>query len=148
MSKTNGRKSNVPVQLGVFSSSDMRVSSCELAHMSGKNRVDGLRQAKCRRVYGRRFLTHNKSQSISINTIIIAALGLAVLVVLFVVFTGRFGKFGEGVRESSLTCEKGGKAVGYSQGFSRSIKDCGSGETPIPGRYEDFRETDTTCCCS
>ena len=54
----------------------------------------------------------SKAQSISINTIIIAAIGLAVLVVLFVVFTGRFAKFGEGVKESALTCEKGCKAVG------------------------------------
>ena len=87
----------------------------------------------------------NKSQSISINTIIIAALGLAVLVVLFVVFTGRFSKFGEGVKESSLTCDKGCKAVGYSQGFSRPGG--GTGETQIPGRFEDTKEKET-CWCS
>ena len=158
MPMTNERKSNVPVQLGAFSSSDMRVSSDiasevelrkshELAHMSGKNRADGLRQATCRRVYDRRFLTHKKSQSISINTIIIAALGLAVLVVLFVVFTGRFSKFGEGVKESSLTCEKGCQTVGYKQGFYRPNNREGVGETCIPGKYEDVPEGQV-CCCS
>ena len=132
MSKTNGRKSNVPVQLGVFPS-------------TLKNHSIGLRQAKCRSVYSRGFLTSKKAQSISINTIIIAAIGLAVLVVLFVVFTGRFSKFGEGVRESSLTCEKGCKTVGYAQGFSRGGG--GAGETQIPGRFEDTKEGET-CWCS
>ena len=88
-----------------------------------------------------------KGQSISINTIIIAALGLAVLVVLFVVFTGRFGKFGEGVKESSLTCDKGCKAVGYNQGFYRGKGAEGVGETCIPGKYEDVPENQV-CCCS
>ena len=88
----------------------------------------------------------SKAQSISINTIIIAAIGLAVLVVLFVVFTGRFSKFGEGVKESSLTCDRGCKAVGYTQGFSilgRGV----TGETQIPGRFEDAKEGET-CWCS
>lgn len=89
---------------------------------------------------------HKKGQSISINTIIIAAIGLAVLVVLFVVFTGRFSKFGEGVKESSLTCDKGCKAVGYTQGFSRPGRGV-TGETQIPGRFEDAKEGET-CWCS
>ncbi|MBI2124891.1 hypothetical protein HYT92_03810 [Candidatus Pacearchaeota archaeon] len=89
----------------------------------------------------------HKAQSISINTIIIAAIGLAVLIVLFVIFTGRFGKFGEGVKESSLTCDKGCRAVGYTQGYPRRGT-CGSGETSIPGRFEDFKEGDNACCCS
>ena len=91
---------------------------------------------------------HKKAQSISINTIIIAAIGLAVLVVLFVVFTGRFSKFGEGVKESSLTCDKGCKAVGYKQGFPRiRVGGEGVGETCIPGKYEDLPEGQV-CCCS
>ena len=90
----------------------------------------------------------SKAQSISINTIIIAAIGLAVLVVLFVVFTGRFAKFGEGVKESALTCEKGCKAVGYSQGFHRGAGGGeAAGETCIPGKYEDTPEGQV-CCCS
>ena len=90
---------------------------------------------------------NKKAQSISINTIIIAALGLAVLIVLFVVFTGRFGKFGEGVKESSLTCEKGCKAVGYTQGFYRGKGGEAAGETCISGKYEDVPEGQV-CCCS
>jgi len=41
----------------------------------------------------------------SINTIIIAVLGLIVLVVLIVIFTGQTGKFTKGTTESSaITC--------------------------------------------
>jgi len=88
-----------------------------------------------------------KAQSISINTIIIAALALAVLIVLFVIFTGRFRIFGEGVRESGLNCEKGCTTLGYSQGFARSPGQEGGGEKCIPGKFEDVPEG-LVCCCS
>ena len=87
-----------------------------------------------------------KSQSISLNTIIIAAIGLAVLVVLFVVFTGRFKIFSEGVKESALSCDKGCKTVGYALGNSRS--GCSSDETQIPGRFEDTSQNQLCCCVS
>ena len=45
-----------------------------------------------------------KAQSISINTIIIAAIALAVLVVLFVIFTGRFKIFSEDVDKTNVNC--------------------------------------------
>src|SRR3989344_4404465 len=88
-----------------------------------------------------------KAQSISINTIIIAALALAVLIVLFVIFTGRFRIFGEGVRESGLTCDKGCATLGYTQGFARSPNGEGVGETCIAGKYEDVPQ-EQVCCCS
>jgi len=87
-----------------------------------------------------------KSQSISINTIIIAAIALAVLVVLFLVFTGRFKMFSEGVRESALTCDKGCKAVGYSSGSVEPEGSCASDSTPISGGFEDVQQ-DEDCCC-
>ena len=52
-----------------------------------------------------------KAQGISINTVIIAAIGLAVLVVLFLVFTGRFKLFSAGVKDSSLTCQTASKSA-------------------------------------
>ena len=87
---------------------------------------------------------NKKSQGISINTIIIAALGLAVLVVLFIVFTGRFKIFSEGVQGSSLTCDSGCKSVGYSGGFPRPLS-CGI-DTQIPGKFEGMSENDVCCC--
>ena len=89
---------------------------------------------------------HKKSQSISINTIIIAAIALAVLVVLFVVFTGRFKIFSEGVSGASLNCDSGCKAVGYTSGNVESGQTCISG-TKILGRFEGMSENQI-CCCS
>ena len=59
-------------------------------------------------------MTSKKAQSISINTIIIAAIALAVLVVLFVVFTGRFKVFSEGV-SSTASCENVCKSLGKTK---------------------------------
>jgi len=43
---------------------------------------------------------NKKSQGLSVNTIIIAAIALIVLVVLIAIFTGRFGGFSEGIQET------------------------------------------------
>lgn len=90
-----------------------------------------------------------KAQSISINTIIIAAIALAVLVVLFVVFTGRFKVFSEGVSGASLNYDGGCKAVGYLSGIVESgpsgTQDCRSG-IRISGRFEGMGEGQICCC--
>ena len=91
---------------------------------------------------------NKKGQSISINTIIIAAIALAVLVVLFIVFTGRFKIFSEGVKESSLTCDKGCRSVGYSGGFPRTSNSCFSNEVSISGKFEGMTENQACCCAS
>jgi len=49
---------------------------------------------------------NKKAQSISINTIIVAAIALAVLVVLFAIFTGRLGGFTKGVQETDTCAQK------------------------------------------
>ena len=93
---------------------------------------------------------NKKSQSISINTIIVAAIALAVLVVLFIVFTGRFKIFSEGVSGASLTCDSGCKSVGYSGGGPESAsgtQDCYSGRIRISGRFEGM-SNDQICCCT
>ena len=87
---------------------------------------------------------HKKSQSISINTIIIAAIALAVLVVLFLIFTGRFRIFSEGVKESSLNCDRACKAVGYSRGDPRI--GCSSNEFQSPGKFEGMSDQQVCCC--
>ena len=88
---------------------------------------------------------HKKAQGISINTIIIAAIALAVLVVLFFIFTGRFRIFSEGVKESSLSCDKGCKTVGYASGHGSA--GCSSvDETQLPGKYDDVSQNQVCCC--
>jgi len=59
-------------------------------------------------------MVNKKAQGISINVIIIAAIALAVLVVLFAIFTGRIGLFSRGVKETetgaySCVCSEPGK---------------------------------------
>lgn len=96
---------------------------------------------------------NSKGQSISINTIIIAAIALAVLVVLFAIFTGRLGLFSKGVQETT-NCEQGCKSAGYNTGFEASsndggttFKDCGSA-TLLSGYYVNVDNKRKSCCCS
>jgi uncharacterized membrane protein YqiK len=56
-----------------------------------------------------------KAQGLSVNVIIIAAIALIILVVLVAVFTGRFGLFTQGVKESTK-CEQACKAIGKVEG--------------------------------
>ena len=87
---------------------------------------------------------HKKSQSISINTIIIAAIALAVLIVLFVVFTGRFNIFSQGLSETT-TCVNSCKSI--SMGFSTALNRDSCGGTYLPGKYGDVSEN-AVCCCT
>ena len=85
-----------------------------------------------------------KSQSISINTIIVAAIALAVLVVLFMIFTGRFKIFSEGVKGSDLSCNDGCKIAGYASGSSSSD----SCNNRLVGSYRDVDpQKNEVCCC-
>ena len=88
-----------------------------------------------------------KGQSISINTIIIAAIGLAVLVVIFVVFTGRFKIFSEGVAKTA-SCENTCKSLGkyYYTLTEQSCKDPSVDFAYVPGEYNDVPKG-LVCCC-
>ena len=91
-----------------------------------------------------------KSQSISINTIIIAAIALAVLLVLFVVFTGRFKIFSEGVSGASLNCDSACKSSGYAGGSAESgfssFQDCSGNRVKASGKFEGMGENQICCC--
>lgn len=88
-----------------------------------------------------------KSQSISINTIIIAAIALAVLVVLFIVFTGRFKIFNEGI-SSTASCENSCKALGKAKLDEYNEVGCKASEKIyVPGKYSDVKNPDWVCCC-
>ena len=87
-----------------------------------------------------------KSQSLSINTIIIAAIGLAVLVVLFIVFTGRFKIFTEGIRETGLSCQESCKLAKYSGGNVNTGTIC---DNKIGGSFSDVdTQKNQICCCT
>ena len=93
-----------------------------------------------------------KGQSISINTIIIAAIALAVLVVLFAIFTGRLGLFSKGIQETT-NCDQACKSAGYTRkGESLApitegvYGDCSSG-TKLTGYYEIVGGVKLQCCC-
>ena len=89
---------------------------------------------------------NKKGQGISINTIIIAAIGLAVLVVLFAIFTGRLGIFTKGVQETD-TCLQKCASLNMQQGtvLSSQGSKCDTDEQPIAGVYGDSK---FGCCCA
>jgi len=90
-----------------------------------------------------------KAQGLSINTIIIAALGLAVLVILFAVMTGRLSVFGKGVdsTQQQLTgCGQQCQVQGYVSGSAQAGPTCQNGER-IFGNFQGFQEGQI-CCCS
>lgn len=93
-----------------------------------------------------------KGQGISINTIIIAAIALAVLVVLFAIFTGRLGIFTKGVQGTAPTCDKACILAGYTGGAKYSgsgavVNDCENGKFKIAGEFQDVGK-DQLCCCT
>ena len=85
-----------------------------------------------------------KGQSISINTIIIAAIALAVLVVLFAIFTGRMGIFSKGIQETD-TCEQKCSSLNMNQGTHPTAEGegCTTGQK-IAGVYKG---NPYGCCC-
>ena len=88
---------------------------------------------------------NKKAQSISINTIIVAAIALAVLVVLFAIFTGRLGGFTKGVQETD-TCAQKCASLNLQNWADATQFDCTQkpSGTFIAGRYSD---TPTSGCC-
>ena len=92
---------------------------------------------------------NKKAQGISINVIIIAAIGLAVLVVLFAIFTGRLNIFSTGISKTA-SCDNACKAQGKSFGTESSDVSCKSDTTGtrtyIPGSYGDV-PAGGACCC-
>ena len=92
----------------------------------------------------RNFKMTGKAQSISINTIIIAAIGLAVLVVLFAIFTGRLNLFSSGVQATD-TCQQKCSILNMKVGPNPTVnvRSCDNGQY-IPGSYKDGQYG---CCC-
>ena len=89
-----------------------------------------------------------KAQSISINTIIVAAIALAVLVVLFAIFTGRIGGFTQGVQKTD-TCAQKCSSLNMDLRIEaqQGSEPCGvdSQLQYIAGSYSDGK---FGCCCA
>jgi hypothetical protein len=100
---------------------------------------------------GMTYRRQKKGQGLSINTIIIAALGLAVLVILFAVMTGRLGIFGKGVdtTQQQLTeCNQQCKVGGFASGSPVTDTSCRAANTEqIYGSFKDVG-AGQVCCCS
>ena len=95
-----------------------------------------------------------KGQSISINTIIVAAIALAVLVVIFLIFTGRLGLFTKGVGEAT-NCEQACKSAGFkgigqlnNPGSDGSYQSCEPTYAELTGYYEIEGGVKKKCCCN
>ena len=79
-----------------------------------------------------------RAQGLSVDTIIIAAIALLVLVVLSVIFIGRGGRFGLDVEKC---INKGGTCVGPVAGAERGV--CSAGQTQVNFVCENENEV---CC--
>ena len=82
-----------------------------------------------------------KAQSISINTIIIAAIALAVLIVLFVIFTGRTKIFSEDVDKTTVGCQDACKIGAYSFNSEGAC-------SPFIQNGITIRVKGKDCCCT
>jgi len=90
---------------------------------------------------------NKKSQGISINVIIIAAVSLIVLVVLVAIFTGRFGAFSKGIGETGTCNNLGGACADSCSNINKEriygATDCGRDLTNQGGT--DLSKY-TVCC--
>ncbi|MCK4521466.1 MAG: hypothetical protein KAU20_02750 [Nanoarchaeota archaeon] len=90
-------------------------------------------------------LGKKKAQGLSLNTIIIAALALLVLVILAIIFTGRAGMF----RRESGKCEAFGgtcSRTGCTGEYEKQVGyDC---DLDGDGTYNEGKAIDGVCCVS
>ena len=87
----------------------------------------------------------NKKGDLTINTIIIAAIGLLVLIVMIAIFTGRLGVFSTTVgatQEGELACQNICSAIGMEGSFAQK-----EGGLMQPGTFKSGGE-DARCYCN
>jgi hypothetical protein len=92
----------------------------------------------------KRCISMKKGQGLSLNTIIIAAIVLIVLVVLWAIFTGRMGVFSKGLDQIEKDCTSQCTAAGYATGAVKTA--CDSTDYSLkPVRVQG---QDQFCCCA
>jgi len=82
-----------------------------------------------------------KGQGLSLNTIIIAAIVLIVLIVLWAIFTGRMGVFSKGV--SDVT--KGGTCAEAGGKVKTEVEGCASACIRVYGQFSDVTAGEICC---
>ena len=91
-------------------------------------------------------IKQKKSQELSINTIILAVLGLIILVVLVALLSGRLGGFSKGVGEVS-SCEKFCGITDKTKSTPSDKDACENGRGEyMPGNFDDVNENQVCCC--
>lgn len=91
-------------------------------------------------------LKRRKAQGMPVNVIIIAAIGLAVLVILFFLITGNFKRFSIGVKETGFTCQESCKVANYGGGI-KTKGECVNG-FKLGGTLSDVDpQKNEVCCC-
>jgi len=93
---------------------------------------------------------NKKSQGLSINAIILVAIGLIVLVVLIAVFSGAMARFVQGLF-GATTCEKACKSVDRAVYTDQTKDQCKTLEASerallIEGEFDDV-DIGEVCCC-
>ncbi|MDO8480570.1 MAG: hypothetical protein Q7S65_02005 [Nanoarchaeota archaeon] len=83
-----------------------------------------------------------KAQSISINTIIVAAIALIVLVVIVMIFTGRISIFGRG-----LDNVQQGQKCELDDGTRDWFESCPDGQSQVYGVFSDASANEGQVCC-
>ncbi|MFH2028845.1 MAG: hypothetical protein ABIJ08_06915 [Nanoarchaeota archaeon] len=90
-----------------------------------------------------------KAQGLSLQTIIIAAIVLIVLIVLWAIFTGQIGGFSKGVgstTEGLNACKSRCKALGIYDSDLSHYGPCVATEKAM-GKVKDDSGNDVDCCC-
>ena len=88
------------------------------------------------------------AQGLSINTIVVAVIGLIVIIVLIAIFTGRIGSFGKGLDETK-SCESVCNGLGMVV-VATGNAGCGNeaNEQQITGTFGDVADGNVCCCSS
>ncbi len=86
-----------------------------------------------------------KGQGLSLDTIIIAAIVLIVLIVLWAIFTGRMGVFAQGLAKAESNCKDVCTAIGKEGGLSTDDK-CTEAQGGLV-RTINTKEGVKACCC-
>jgi len=81
----------------------------------------------------KRGVSMKRAQGLPISTIIIAALGIMVLVVMAAIFSGQIGKFGRAASECPGRCYKASPPAENAGLFQTN--DCNEFETELSGSY-------------
>ncbi len=93
---------------------------------------------------------NNKGQELSLTTIILAALGLIILVVLAAVFTGRIGGFGLGIGQiqEQSQCNERCTAQGFGKGDVKSADiQCDEDQENLGIIVGKDPTQQSRCCC-